>query len=115
MGPIATGLGEVFHYVVHGEGKTLAELRAAQDWILAPGLRAVPGVAEVNSWGGEERQIQVVVDPAALSARGLGLDRLREALERANLSVGGGVVARAASYDAPTAIASCALAGESVA
>jgi cobalt-zinc-cadmium resistance protein CzcA len=68
MGPVATGLGEIFHYLVSGEGKTLSELRTAHDWVVRPQLRAVPGVAEVNAWGGEERQFQVVVDPRELGA-----------------------------------------------
>jgi len=91
LGPVATGLGEVFHYLVTGDG-TLAELRTAQDWIVRPQLRSVPGVAEVNSWGGDERQIQVVVDPLRLHEYGLSLDGLVQALERGNASVGGGAI-----------------------
>src|SRR6185436_19137347 len=97
MGPIATGLGEVFHYLVSGKEKSLAELRSVQDWIIAPQLRSVPGVAEVNSWGGEERQIHVVLDPRDLLARGLTLAEVVAALRRANVNVGGGVVTRAGS------------------
>jgi cobalt-zinc-cadmium resistance protein CzcA len=98
LGPVATGLGEVFHYLVTaaegaaGEGVSAADLRTAQDWIIKPQLASVPGVAEVNSWGGEERQIQVVVDPAALQARGLTLTDLADALGRNNLNVGGGTI-----------------------
>ena len=53
LGPIATGLGEIFHYVVRSEdtNRTLTELRELQDWVIKPELRKVPGVAEVNSWG----------------------------------------------------------------
>jgi heavy metal efflux system protein len=76
LGPISTGLGEVFHYVVRGEGKSLAELRAVHDTLIRPPLRAVPGVAEVNAWGGEERQVHVVVDPDRLLERGLTVDDL---------------------------------------
>ena len=90
LGPVATGLGEVLHYLVTGPGRSLAELRAAHDWIIRPQMRSVPGVAEVNTWGGDERQIHVVVDPAALAARGLTLDQLVVALERNNGNVGGG-------------------------
>ncbi|CAN92896.1 cobalt/zinc/cadmium efflux RND transporter,permease protein, CzcA family [Sorangium cellulosum So ce56] len=90
LGPVATGLGEVFHYVVTGKGKSLSELRAVHDWVIAPQLRSVRGVAEVNAWGGDERQIQVLVDPAELTARGLSLHDLSEALERNNANVGGG-------------------------
>ncbi|MFN7970955.1 MAG: CusA/CzcA family heavy metal efflux RND transporter [Acidobacteriota bacterium] len=93
LGPVATGLGEVFHYLVTGEGKSLSELRTAHDWIVMPQLRSVPGVAEVNAWGGDERQIHVVVDTRTLSAHDLTLHQLVEALESNNANVGGGVLA----------------------
>ncbi|WP_437564096.1 efflux RND transporter permease subunit [Sorangium sp. So ce542] len=95
LGPVATGLGEVFHYVVTGKGKSLSELRTVHDWVIAPQLRSVRGVAEVNAWGGDERQIQVLVDPAELTARGLSLHDLSEALERNNANVGGGTLDQA--------------------
>ncbi|MBI4953042.1 MAG: efflux RND transporter permease subunit [Myxococcales bacterium] len=91
LGPVATGLGEVFHYIVTGD-RSLAELRATQDWLIKPQLRALPGVAEINAWGGDERQFQVVVDPAALHAHGIGLAELADALERNNANVGGGTL-----------------------
>ncbi len=93
LGPVATGLGEVFHYLVTGASAT--ELRTAQDWIIRPQLASVRGVAEVNSWGGEERQIQVIVDPAALQARGLALHDLVDALDGNNLNASGGTIDRA--------------------
>ena len=92
LGPVATGLGEVFHYLIRGEGKSLAELRTAHDWIVAPQMRSVAGVAEVNTWGGDERQIQVVVDPTTLQSRGLSLRQLVDALERNNGTAGGGTL-----------------------
>ncbi|MDG1480212.1 MAG: CusA/CzcA family heavy metal efflux RND transporter [Myxococcota bacterium] len=95
LGPLATGLGEVFHYLVQGEGHSLDALRAAQDWILAPQLRAVPGVAEVNSWGGDERRIEVLVSPETLVRYGLTLDDLVSALSTDNRNVGGGSIDRA--------------------
>ena len=61
LGPISTGLGEVFHYFVTGDGYTLEELTTLHDWVIKPQLRSVPGVAEVNTWGGERRQYQVIV------------------------------------------------------
>ena len=91
LGPVSTGLGEVFHYLVTGQA-SLAELRTAQDWIVRPQLRSVPGVAEVNSWGGDERQVQVLVDPVRLQGYGLSLAQLVEVLERGNASVGGGSI-----------------------
>ncbi len=92
LGPVATGLGEIFHYVVSGEGESLAELRTIQDWLVKPQLRSVRGVAEVNTWGGDERQIHVVTDPARLAAYGLTLDELARALEENNANVGGGTL-----------------------
>ncbi len=94
LGPVATGLGEVFHYVVKGTGKSLEELRTAHDWIVAPQLRSVPGVAEVNAWGGDEKQWHVVVDPRRLQKFDLALGDVYEALEKNNANVGGGVLDR---------------------
>ncbi|MCF8884163.1 efflux RND transporter permease subunit, partial [Erythrobacter sp. SN021] len=61
LGPISTGLGEVFHYVVRSDNtnRTLTELREIQDWVVKPQLRKVRGVAEVNTWGGFEKQFHV--------------------------------------------------------
>ena len=95
LGPAATGLGEVFHYLVTGAGKSLAELRTVHEWVIKPQMRSVPGVAEVNTWGGDERQLHVVVDPLSLSKHGLTLGQLIEALERNNANVGGGSLDRA--------------------
>ncbi len=95
LGPVATGLGEVFHYLVTGAGKSLAELRTVHDWVIKPQMRSVPGVAEVNTWGGDERQLQVVVDPVSLGKYGLTLSQLIEALERNNANVGGGAIDQA--------------------
>tara|TARA_R110002096_G_scaffold77896_12_gene183514 strand:+ start:8466 stop:11537 length:3072 start_codon:yes stop_codon:yes gene_type:complete len=94
LGPVATGLGEVFHYIVTGD-KSAAELRTIQDWVIAPQLVSVPGVAEVNSWGGDERQVQVVVDPRLLQKHDLTLAQLIDALERNNANVGGGTLDQA--------------------
>lgn len=95
MGPVATGLGEVYHYVLTSQTLSTRELRTIQDWIIKPQLRSVPGVAEVNSWGGLEKQYQVLVDPSRLLKHHLTLAEVFEALERSNLSVGGGVITRA--------------------
>ena len=98
LGPVSTGLGEVFHYLVTGEGEghglTLSELRTIHDYLIRPPLAAVPGVAEVNAWGGEVRQLQVVLDPDRLHEYELTVDDVATALRRNNLSVGGGVISR---------------------
>ncbi len=93
MGPVATGLGEVFHYIVHSDQRDLTELRTIQDWVIRPVLRTVAGVAEINSWGGYEKQYQVRVSPNRLIKYGLSYDQVVEALERNNLNAGGGSIA----------------------
>ncbi len=94
LGPMSTGLGEVFHYIVRSENpdRTLDELRTLHDWVVKPELRKVAGVAEVNSWGGFERQYHVVVSPPSLVEHGLTLGSVFEALEENNRNVGGGQV-----------------------
>src|SRR5205823_1884506 len=97
LGPVATGLGEVPHYHItsagpHGLG--LTELRTLQDWTVRPALRTVPGSAEVNSWGGLEKQYQVRIDPARLLKYGLTPQTVRDAGRPNHLNVGGGYVDR---------------------
>lgn len=93
MGPVATGLGEVFHYIVTSERGDLTELRTVQDWVIKPALRTVPGVAEINSWGGYEKQYQVRIDPTRLIKHGATFDQVVEAVERNNVNAGGGNIA----------------------
>ena len=92
LGPIATGLGEVFHYIVRSldSSHTLSELRTIHDWIIKPELRRIAGVAEVNSWGGYKKQYEVVVEPKSLIAYHLTLQDVVGALEANNRNVGGG-------------------------
>jgi cobalt-zinc-cadmium resistance protein CzcA len=104
LGPVATGLGEVFHYVVTSKGydfsalseperiKKLTELRTLHDWIIKPKLRTVKGVAEVNSWGGYEKQYQIRIDPNRLIEHELTFDEVTEAVEKNNRNVGGGSI-----------------------
>jgi cobalt-zinc-cadmium resistance protein CzcA len=94
LGPVATGLGEVFHYLVESKTKSLEELRTLHDWVIAPQLRSLPGVAEINAWGGSEKQWHVVVDPRRLQKFDLSLGDLYLALERNNANVGGGIIER---------------------
>ncbi len=96
LGPISTGLGEVFHYSVRSDNTncTLTELREIQDWVIKPQLRKVRGVAEVNTWGGFEKQYHVITEPQRLVKYGLTLEQLIEALEANNQNVGGGQVVR---------------------
>ena len=103
MGPIATGLGEIFMYTL--EAKTGArkadgtpynseDLRTLQDWVIRPQLRNTPGVTEVNSIGGYERQYHVTPLPDRMAAYGLALDDVVDALGRNNANVGAGYVER---------------------
>ncbi|MGH7137842.1 MAG: efflux RND transporter permease subunit, partial [Pirellulales bacterium] len=90
MGPVSTGLGEVFHYLVLEREGDLTKARTTQDWTIKPALRPVPGTAEINSWGGFEKQYQVRVDPAQLIKYELSLDAVMRAVRSNNLNVGGG-------------------------
>jgi cobalt-zinc-cadmium resistance protein CzcA len=92
MGPVSTGLGEVFHYVVTGGGNDITELRTIHDWVIKPKMRTVKGAAEINSWGGYERQYQVRIDPNLLIKHGLTFDEVVRAVEENNRNVGGGNV-----------------------
>lgn len=92
LGPISTGLGEIFHYIVRSPNgsKSLEELTTIHDWLIKPKLLSVRGVAEVNTWGGRTRQYEVHLDPDRLLQRGLTMDEVIEALQRNNMNVGGG-------------------------
>jgi cobalt-zinc-cadmium resistance protein CzcA len=93
LAPVSTGLGEIYQFTVRdatGQGKySLMELRTLLDWFIKPQLRTVPGVIEVNSFGGEEQQYEVLVDPAKLTGYGLTLRQVIEALSQNNINVGG--------------------------
>ncbi len=94
MGPISTGLGEVFQYTLQSDRHNLTELRTMQDWLVAPRLRTIPGVNEVNSFGGLVRQIEVRVDPDRLLKYSLTLDEVVESLEANNANAGGSFIVR---------------------
>jgi cobalt-zinc-cadmium resistance protein CzcA len=94
LGPAATGLGEVFRFLVEGAGRTPMELRGLLDWDIAYRLRSVPGVVEVNPAGGFVEQYQVLVDPAQLLAQRIGLPEVADAVERNNVVRGGGILER---------------------
>ena len=95
LGPMATGLGEVFQYLVRSDRHDTTELRTLHDWVVRPQMLSVPGVAEINTWGGHVLEYQAVVEPERLAAYGLNLDDVAGALERDNASVGGGLVTAA--------------------
>ncbi len=90
MGPISSGLGEIFQFVVRNEGMNAMQLQEVLKWQIAPALRAVPGIVEVNAFGGEERQYQIVLDPKRLQASGLSVMQVVGALKKSNANAGGG-------------------------
>lgn len=95
MGPISTGLGEIYQYELRpapGTGFTGMDLRTLQDWSVRRQLLTVPGLVEVNSFGGEEKQFQVRVDPAKLQSYGLSLRDIFESVSRNNENVGGAYI-----------------------
>jgi len=103
MGPISTGLGEIFMYTVEaapnarkpdGTAYTATDLRTLQDWVIRPQLRTTPGVTEVNTIGGFERQIHITPDPAQLVALGFTLNDVVAAVTRNNQNVGAGYIER---------------------
>lgn len=100
LGPVTSGLGEIYHYVLESETVAegsaridqLTELRALQDWYLRPRLLSVKGVAEINAIGGYERQYVIQPNPRKLKAFGLHFSDLQESLEKSNQNVGGAYV-----------------------
>jgi len=103
LGPVATGLGEIFMYTVDslpgaigpdGQPWTPTDLRTLQDWVVRPQLRHLEGVTEVNTVGGYVRQIHVTPDPTRLAAYGVGLRDLMEAIARSNANAGAGYIER---------------------
>lgn len=92
LGPVSTGLGEVFMFTVEGDSFSPMERRTILDWHLAPRLRAVPGVTEVNVWGGLPKQYEVVVDPRQLLAYGLSLREVFAAVAQGTRNAGGGYI-----------------------
>ncbi len=103
LGPVATGLGEIFLYTVQADANArqpdgrpydAVALRTLQDWVIRPQLRQVSGVTEVNTIGGYEQEFHVTPDPGRLLAFGLSFDEIVAALERNNASVGAGYIER---------------------
>ena len=92
MGPISTGLGEIYQFEVRGEGKSLMELRSILEWDIAPRLKSVPGVVEINTFGGELKTYEVQLEPARLAQYGVSLEQLFETLEKNNSNSGGGYI-----------------------
>jgi cobalt-zinc-cadmium resistance protein CzcA len=103
LGPIATGMGEIFSYTVDADPKarkadgtlyTATDLRTLQDWVIRPQLRNVPGVTEVNTLGGYKREVHITPDPARLRSLDLTLENVIQALQANNQNVGAGYIER---------------------
>ena len=97
MGPIATGLGEIYHYTIRAkEGYehkySLIQLRTMQDWIVRKQLSGTPGVAEVSGWGGYVKQYEVAINTDQLNASGVSVNEVFEALQRNNANTGGSYI-----------------------
>ncbi len=97
MGPIATGLGEIYHYTVRAkkgyEHKySLTQLRTIQDWIVRKQLSGTPGIAEVSGWGGYVKQYEVAVNTDQLNAHGVTIGEVYDALEKNNANTGGSYI-----------------------
>ena len=94
MGPISTGLGEIYQFKVTGPGRSLMDLRSILDWEVAPKLRTVPGIVEVNTHGGELKTYEVSLDNDKLTAYHVTLDKVFHALQRNNANAGGAYLER---------------------
>ena len=92
LGPVSTPMGELFQYTVTSDSMSLAQLKTLHDYTIRPRLRTVPGVSEVNSWGGFIEQVHVEVDASKLAVRDLTLDDVHAALEANNRTFGGAYV-----------------------
>lgn len=94
MAPISTGLGEILYVRLHNPGLSLMERRRLMDWVVRPRLRTIQGLADVNIWGGQVRQLQVRVDPLKLREFGLDLDAVSRAVQENNANGGGSYLER---------------------
>ncbi|MEN6536875.1 MAG: efflux RND transporter permease subunit, partial [Bryobacteraceae bacterium] len=95
LGPVATAFGEVYQYTVEGHGHSVMDLKTLHEWQIKNQLRTVPGVNEVNTWGGETQQYQVIVDPVNLQRYGLKLRDVYERIRENNTNFGGGFIEHA--------------------
>ena len=94
LGPTSTGLGEIFQYLVTSKSLSARELRTLHHWVIRPQMLQVSGIAEINTWGGFEKQYHVIFDPALLLKYKLTLDDVWRSLKKNNANVGGGILNR---------------------
>ena len=94
LGTLSTALGEILQFELRGPDRTLMDLRSILEWDIAPVMRTVPGVTDINAHGGYAKTYEVQVDPDRLSSHGISLGEVLAALERNNTSTGGGYIVR---------------------
>lgn len=94
LGPTSTGLGEIFQYLLTSTRLSARELRTLHHWVIRPQMLQTPGLAEINTWGGFEKQYHVIFNPTSLLKYKLTLDDVWRALAKNNANVGGGIVNR---------------------
>jgi len=94
LGSLSTALGEILQFEVRGPGRSLMDLRSILEWDIAPVMRKVPGVTDINAHGGHAKSYEVQVDPDRLASHGIALGELLAALERNNSSTGGGYIVK---------------------
>ncbi|NBW87052.1 MAG: efflux RND transporter permease subunit, partial [Planctomycetia bacterium] len=94
LGTLSTALGEILQFEVKGSGRDLMDLRSILEWDVAPAMRAVPGVTDINAHGGYAKSYEVQVDPDRMSSHGISLGEVLAALDRNNTSTGGGYIVK---------------------
>ncbi|MFM7322288.1 MAG: efflux RND transporter permease subunit, partial [Armatimonadota bacterium] len=94
MGPVTTGLGELYYVFLDNPDLPLMERRHLMDWVVRPNLLTVPGLAEVNTWGGAVRRIEVRLDPDRLRAYGVDVSRVVEAVSQSNSDAGAATISQ---------------------
>lgn len=92
MSPVSSGLGEIYYFRLDNPKLSLRERRSLMDWVVRPALKTVPGLADVNVWGGEAKQIHVILDPARVREYGLTFPQLAQAVERNNANGSGSLI-----------------------
>jgi cobalt-zinc-cadmium resistance protein CzcA len=95
LSPPSTAFGELYQYTLTGSGLSPMELKDVQEWEIKPQLRTIPGVSDVNTWGGETKQYQIKVDPALLQQYGLTLKDVATRVAENNTNFGGGYIEHA--------------------
>ena len=94
LGTLSTALGEILQFEIKGNGKDLMDLRSILEWDIAPVMRTVPGVTDINAHGGFAKSYEVQIDPDRMSSHGISLAEVLQALERNNASTGGGYIVK---------------------